>query len=115
MPKRLGATLAHAAIYLGQRISVDAALQAGFVLEVLPAGQDFESSVVERIAEGIAFAGPSDLRATTLRAYKALVRDADERRKLTQVCHSEFDLIRQRAESGETQAVQTHFSKDLPG
>ena len=114
MPKRLGATLAHAALYLGHKIDAETAQRAGFVLEVLPADDDFEVSVVGQINSGLALAGPPELRANTLGAYKGLIQSAAERDHLRGICYTEFELIRQRELSGETKLVQQFYRKDLP-
>lgn len=115
LPKRLGTTLAHAALYLARKIGVEEAQQAGFVLDVFPAGDDFEDQVLTQIKQGLTLTGPPGLRAKTLSAYKGLIRHTSERELLKQVCREEFELIRERARSGDTQAVQQYYSKDLPG
>jgi enoyl-CoA hydratase/carnithine racemase len=115
MPKILGASRAHAALYLGEKITASQALGAGFVLEVLPAGDGFEEQVLDKIQKGLELSGPPELRAKTLSAYKAIVVSESERAHLRQVCRDEFELIRDRSASGDTSAVQDYYSKDLPG
>lgn len=114
MPQRLGTTLANAALYLGRKISVEQAKDAGFVLEVMPEGDGFESGVLQLIEQGLSLAGPPELRAKTLQSYKALLRNAASREHLRQVCYDEYMLIRVRAESGDTQITQVYYRKDLP-
>lgn len=114
MPQRLGVTLANAALYLGRKISVEQAKDTGFVLEVLPEGDGFESEVLQLIAQGLSLAGPPELRAKTLQSYKALLRNTVARDHLRQVCYDEYVLIRARAESGDTQATQEYYRQDLP-
>jgi enoyl-CoA hydratase/carnithine racemase len=114
MRQRLGRTLASAAMYLGKRISVKEAQAAGFVLEVFDSGEGFERSVLDRLQQGLALSGPPELRAQTLQSYRRLVYPASERALLLQQCHDEFDLIRQRGQSGATQEVQRYYQAQLP-
>jgi len=114
MAARLGETFANAALYLGRRISVEEAQAAGFVLEILPSGKQFEAQVISAVQEGLGTTGPDDVRGGTLRAYKALVNPESRRAELIRVCHQEFQLIRERALTGETQKVQAYYQQDLP-
>lgn len=114
MHQRLGSTLANAAIYLARQVSVEEAKQAGFVLDVFPAGEQFEARVVADIQAGLALMGPPGLRNKTLRSYKQLVTGARSRAKLIEVCHQEFQLVRERALSGETEKVQAYYRGQLP-
>ena len=114
MRRRLGHSLASAAMYLGQRISAVDAKSAGFVLELLSQGDEFESEVLSWVEAGLALAGPPELRSKTLKAYKALVdRDAD-REALRKQCREEFELIREKDRSGETQRAQAYYRRKLP-
>jgi peroxisomal 3,2-trans-enoyl-CoA isomerase len=115
MPRRLGPGLANAALYLGRRISVDEAKAAGFVLEILPFGEGFEDAVLSSLNQGLALAGPPEVRTATLRSYKRLVHTDTERRLLVEQCRAEFELIRKRALSGETRLVQQYYRAQLPG
>ncbi|MGB2395264.1 MAG: enoyl-CoA hydratase/isomerase family protein [Pseudomonadales bacterium] len=114
MPKRLGKSLASAALYLGKRISAAEAKSAGFVLELLSDGDEFEPAVLSRIESGLALAGPPELRSKTLAAYKALIDQESDRETLRKQCHSEFELIREKGRSGETDRVQAYYRSELP-
>lgn len=114
MGERLGATLANAALYLGRRVSAEEAHRVGFVLEVLPAGEAFEDQVIGSVAEGLALTGPPELRGKTLRAFKGLVRDDATRAALVAQGRREFELVRERARSGETATVQAYYQAALP-
>ena len=115
MPARLGRTLASAAMYFGRRISAQEAQAVGFELEVLPAGAAFEERVLERVQQGLALAGPPDTRASTISGYRHLVYGDADRDALRRRCHAEFELIRDRAASGVTAAVQQYYAELLPG
>lgn len=114
MPERLGRSLATAAIYLGHRISAEQAKSAGFVLELFPAGENFESAVLARIKAGLALTGPPELRNKTLKRYKRLVYQDSDREKLLLQCRKEFELIREIGRSGDTEKVQAYYQKVLP-
>jgi enoyl-CoA hydratase/carnithine racemase len=114
MPERLGRSLATAAIYLGHRISAEEAKSAGFVLELFPAGEKFESAVLARIKAGLALTGPPELRNKTLKRYKRLVYQDSDREKLLLQCRKEFELIREIGKSGDTEKVQAYYQKVLP-
>ena len=114
MPERLGRSLAAAAIYLGHRISAEQAKSAGFVLELFPAGENFESAVLARIKAGLALTGPPELRNKTLKRYKRLVYQDSDREKLLLQCRKEFELIREIGRSGDTEKVQAYYQKVLP-
>lgn len=114
MAQRLGATLANAAIFLGRRISVAQAKAAGFVLDIFPSDEQFESRILGALQDGLSMTGPPEVRANTLRAYKELAVGGRTREELTHICHEEFQLIRQRELSGDTQTVQAYYSQELP-
>ena len=113
-PRRLGATLAHAALYLALRISAEEARDAGFVLEIV-AADDFAGAVEARVQEGLALAGPPELRGPTLRSYRALVRPEEERKALLAQADREFALVRARVDRGETERVRAYYAAHLPG
>ena len=115
MPERLGRSLANAAIYLGHRVSAAEAKSAGFVLELFPAGEKFESAVLARIEAGLALTGPPELRHNTLKRYKRLVYQDSDREKLLLQCRKEFELIREMGRSGDTKKVQAYYQNVLPG
>ena len=112
--QRLGASLANAALYLSRRITAQEALRVGFVVEVIES-EEFDKEVRARIIDGLALAGPADLRASTLKRFKALVRDDSQRQVLLAQADREFELAGKRAQSGETARVQAHFAAQLPG
>ena len=114
LPERLGRTLASAAMYLGRKISVDEAFKVGFVLEIIPAGGEFEGEVMQHIMHGLALSGPPQLRGQTIAAYRNLVYSQEDRQRLTKQCHAEFELIRQNQNSGLTQQVQRYYANLLP-
>ena len=114
MSARLGATLSNAAMFLGRKITADEAMQAGFVLDILPAGPAFENDVLDLICSGLELMGPPELRGQTLRSYKKLVSSETERAALMEISVAEFELIRARAESGETAVVQRYYQSLLP-
>jgi peroxisomal 3,2-trans-enoyl-CoA isomerase len=113
--ERLGYTAANAAIYLGQKISAEAAKDMGLVWEVLPAGNEFEANVLARLKDGLALSGPPELRRKTLQQYKTLVYPEQRRADLVRISHEEFKLIAQRGRSGDTKAVQAFYQQSLPG
>jgi len=115
LPRRLGPTLGHAAMYLARRIDALEAQRAGFVLEVLPADDGFEAQVVARVLEGLALAGPPELRASTLKTFRGLARGRDEEAALAAQCHREMASLARRVASGESLRVREHYSAQLPG
>lgn len=114
MPQRLGRSLASAAMYLGRKISAQEALAAGFVVEVLEAGDAFEANVLQRLQEGLALTGPPEVRELTISAYRNLVYSEADRAELRRQCYEEFELIRERARTGVTKTVQQYYQDLLP-
>jgi enoyl-CoA hydratase/carnithine racemase len=114
MPARLGRSMASAAMFLGRRISALEAQAAGFVVEIMEAGEGFEDAVLTSLQQGLALAGPPELRRQTLQSYRRLVYPKSERTALLQQCYDEFELIRERAQTGVTKAVQQHYQAQLP-
>ncbi len=112
-PRRLGPTLANAALYFGRKIDVHEAHGAGFVLEILER-ENFLDEVEKRLQEGLALAGPPELRASTLRSFRALVYSDEERERLYLQADREFDLVQQRVRSGETDLVRQYYASQLP-
>ncbi len=115
MPQRLGRSLASAAMYLGQKITAVQAQSVGFVVEVLPAGEDFERVVLAKLQQGLELTGPESVRKDTLQSYRRLVYGASDRESLREQCYAEFELIRQRGIDGTTALVQAYFQSLLPG
>ncbi|NKB99293.1 MAG: hypothetical protein GKR90_12480 [Pseudomonadales bacterium] len=111
---RLGKSLAAATMYLARRISAQEAKNVGFVVDILPASATFLTDVVELLQEGLALTGPPELRASTLSGFKHLANSNLAKQNLIAQCHAEFNLIRERAVSGETKAVQTYYQSELP-
>ncbi len=113
-PRRLGPTVANAAIYFARKIDAHDARAAGFVLEILE-DNDFLTQVESRLQEGLALAGPPELRASTLKSFRALVYSAEERERLIAHADREFDLVQQRVALGETEQVRKYYAAQLPG
>lgn len=111
--RRLGETLGNAALYLARRISAEEARQAGFVLEVLPQA-GFVEAVLARLHDGLALAGPPDLRVDTLRRFRALVRSPEQRAALHARSDQEFELLRLRAARGDGARVREYYAAQLP-
>lgn len=112
-PRRLGTTLAGAAIYLAEQISAERARAAGFVLDILPE-KGFLDAVRSRISAGLALAGPPDLRAGTLRSFRDLIYPESERQRLIAQAELEFELVSNRVRSGETERVRAYYAAELP-
>ena len=113
-PRRLGPTLANAALYLARKISAQDAQAAGFVLEVLDS-EGFLEQVENRLQEGLTLAGPPELRASTLRSFRALVYSDQERESLLRQADREFELVQRRVRLGETEQVRRYYATQLPG
>ena len=111
---RLGKSLAAATLYLARRISAQEAKNVGFVVDILPSSEDFLARVVALIEDGLALSGPPELRASTLTRFKHLVYPRQTKAALLAQCHAEFELIRDRAISGETNTVQSYYQSELP-
>lgn len=111
--KRLGVTLGNAALYLARRISAEEARQAGFVLEVLPQA-GFVEAVLARLHDGLALAGPPDMRADTLQRFRALVHSPEQRAALHARSDQEFELLRLRATRGDGARVREYYAAQLP-
>jgi Delta3-Delta2-enoyl-CoA isomerase len=116
MPKRLGVSLANAAICFGRRITVEEAHRAGFVLEVLPTttGAEFEESVLAKISEGMALMGPPALRAATMKSFRDLVYPGSEKELLRDRCIVEMELLKGRLLRGDLGKVQQYYQSQLP-
>lgn len=111
---RLGKSLAAATLYLARRINAQEAQNVGFVVDILPSSEDFLTRVVALIQDGLALSGPPELRASTLTRFKQLVYPRQTKAALLAQCHAEFELIRDRAISGETNTVQSYYQSELP-
>jgi peroxisomal 3,2-trans-enoyl-CoA isomerase len=107
--RRLGPTLGNAALYLSRKITAAEAQRAGFVLDIVE-GADFQGAVEALIQEGLALAGPADLRADTLKRFRALAYPDQERERLLAQADKEFELLARRAANGETARVQAYYS-----
>ncbi len=77
--------------------------------------EDFLAAVEARVREGLDLAGPPDLRGSTLRSYRALVRPEREREELLAQADREFALVRDRLDRGETERVRAYYASQLPG
>ncbi len=112
-PRRLGSSLANAMIYFARKVSAEEAKDAGFVLETFDS-DDLLQRVQADIQEGLALAGPPELRAQTLRSFRGLVYSDEEKADLLRQADREFALVRRRAESGEANLVREYYAGQLP-
>lgn len=101
-PRILGPMLAHEMLYLGRRLSATEAKQAGFVNEIIPAGDGFVERVLDRLKAVLEY--PNSMRSFIL--FKRLEKTDEHLGMLLEIHKREMALLDERSIGETSEAAQ---------
>ena len=114
LPQRVGPAVAAEMILFSKRKTPEEMLRAGLINEVLPAGETFLPSVLERVRAGLELAGDPSVKLKAMRMFKGMLKDQQWREQMLAQNRSEQEMGRKRSRDGDQAKNLKHYAASMP-
>ena len=116
LQERVGSTIANEVLMMSKKKTAGEMRDAGWVNEVLPAGEDFMVQVMAKVGEAIGLSGHPSVRNQSMQLFKGMMRTRELRERLMILNAREQELCS--GWHGRDKAKELnleHYAAQLPG
>mmetsp|Transcript_126816 Transcript_126816/g.224670 ORF Transcript_126816/g.224670 Transcript_126816/m.224670 type:complete len:337 (-) Transcript_126816:67-1077(-) len=114
LPKRIGMAQASEMILFSKRKTPDELMRAGLINDIIPAGDEFLPTVIERVRNSLELSGAPDVRLKALRLFKSMLKPQCWREEMMAQNRKEQALVRVRVADGDQRKNLKYYSASMP-
>ncbi|CAE7247928.1 Eci2 [Symbiodinium natans] len=114
LAQRVGPMVASEMVLLSKKKTPEEMHRCGLVNEILPAGDSFLPSVLERVRAGLELSGAPEIRLKALRMMKGLLKNKAWREEMMAQNRLEQEMIRTRLRDGDQSANLKYYQAQMP-
>ncbi|OLP85720.1 Enoyl-CoA delta isomerase 2, mitochondrial [Symbiodinium microadriaticum] len=114
LAQRVGPMIASEMVLFSKKKTPEEMHRCGLVNEILPAGDKFLPSVLERVRSGLELSGAPQIRLKALRMIKGLIKNKAWREQMMAQNRQEQEMIRTRLRDGDQSANLKYYQAQMP-
>eukprot|EP00439_Symbiodinium_sp_Y106_P080267 s327_g19.t1 len=114
LAQRVGPMIASEMVLFSKKKTPEEMHRCGLVNEILPAGEKFLPSVLERVRTGLELSGAPQIRLKALRMIKGLIKNKAWREQMMAQNRQEQEMIRTRLRDGDQSANLKYYQAQMP-